>query len=298
MKTRWIGILLLAGCAGADPRSDAYGNFEAVEIAVAPEVSGRLIELQVEEGMVLDSGVVVGRIDSLPLLLRRRQLEAGFSSVMARAAAARSQMNVLVEQKSVVEKEKARVEELLKSNSVPQKTWDDIDGQHRVLTRQIEHARDQESAILTESESIVSQIEQLDDQIRRCRIVNPVRGTVLVKSAEPQEMVAAGKPVYQIADLSSLILRVYVSGDQLPHIQLQQDVEVWIDETKTDNRSLRGQIEWISSRAEFTPKIIQTKEERVNQVYAVKIRVLNDGRLKIGMPAEVNFSVLQKPTEK
>jgi HlyD family secretion protein len=286
----WIAL----GCGSGNDRSDAYGNFEAIEITVTPEVSGRLIFFNVEEGMSLDSGAVVGLIDTVQLDLRRRQLRAAKQSVFAQSLNARSQVAVIEEQERVLLREKERIENLLKEHAATQKQWDDIDGQLRVLEKQKASTRTQESAILSEAASLDAQIAQIDDQIRRSWIVNPVSGTVLTKTAEPGEIIAAGRTLYQIADLTQLDLRVYISGEQLPHVKIGQAVDVRIDRDASTDHHLQGHVSWIASRAEFTPKIIQTKEERVNQVYAVKIRVANDGRLKIGMPGEAVFASLEK----
>lgn len=286
----WIAL----GCGSGNDRSDAYGNFEAIEITVTPEVSGRLIFFNVDEGMRLDSGTAVGLVDTVQLDLRRRQLQAAKLSVFAQSQNARSQSAVIEEQERVLLREKERMDNLLKEHAATQKQWDDIDGQLRVLGKQKASTKTQESAILSEIASLDAQIAQIDDQIRRSWIVNPVAGTVLTKTAEPGEIIAAGRALYQIADLTNLDLRVYISGEQLPHVRIGQAVDVRIDQDASSNQHLQGHVSWIASRAEFTPKIIQTKEERVHQVYAVKIRVANDGRLKIGMPGEVVFSSLEK----
>lgn len=290
MKPIWIlGIILLAGCSGNNHKSDAYGNFEATEIIVSAEASGKLLAFNVEEGSVLEAGAAVGYIDTVQLSLKRAQLLATRQSVSAKVASILAQIDVLKEQRRVAETDKKRLEKLFGENAATQKQLDDVNGQISVIDRQIVSIETQNATILSDVKSLDAQIAQINDQIRKSVIVNPVRGTVLTKLAEPNEVMAYGKPLYKIADLQTMFLRVYISGDQLPHVVIGRKVQVLIDETKKDNQLLEGEISWISSKAEFTPKIIQTKEERVNMVYAVKIKVQNDGRLKIGMPGEVNF---------
>lgn len=290
MKYFWIlGITLLAGCSGNNHKSDAYGNFEATEIIVSAEASGKLLAFNVEDGLTLEAGANVGYIDTVQLSLKRAQLLATRQSVSAKIANILAQIDVLKEQRRVAETDKKRLEKLFGENAATQKQLDDVNGQISVIDRQIVSIETQNAAVLSDVKSLDAQIAQINDHIHKSVIVNPLRGTVLTKYAEPSEVIAYGKPLYKIADLQTMFLRVYISGDQLPHAAIGQKVHVLIDETKKDNQSLEGEISWISSKAEFTPKIIQTKEERVNMVYAVKIKIQNDGRLKIGMPGEVNF---------
>lgn len=290
MKYFWIlGITLLAGCSGNNHKSDAYGNFEATEIIVSAEASGKLLAFNVEEGLTLEAGANVGYIDTVQLSLKRAQLLATRQSVSAKIANILAQIDVLKEQRRVAETDKKRLEKLFGENAATQKQLDDVNGQISVIDRQIVSIETQNAAVLSDVKSLDAQIAQINDHIHKSVIVNPLRGTVLTKYAEPSEVIAYGKPLYKIADLQTMFLRVYISGDQLPHAAIGQKVHVLIDETKKYNQSLEGEISWISSKAEFTPKIIQTKEERVNMVYAVKIKIQNDGRLKIGMPGEVNF---------
>ncbi len=287
----WIIFLLafILGCSGNHKKSDAYGNFEATEIIVSAEGNGKLMEFNVEEGTVIESGIQVGYIDTVPLSLKRDQLKATRQAISSKFQNVISQIDVLKEQLKIAMTEKQRVENLFKQNAATQKQVDDVNGQVNVIEKQIRTIEAQNSGIVSEVKSIDAQIELVNDQIRKSVIMNPVKGTVLNKFAEPHEITAYGKPLYKIADLETMFLRVYVDGDQLPHIRIGQAVQVQIDQDKDRNQTLEGEIIWISSKAEFTPKIIQTKEERVNMVYAVKVKVKNDGRLKIGMPGEVNF---------
>ncbi|MBX7152022.1 HlyD family efflux transporter periplasmic adaptor subunit [bacterium] len=290
VKHIWIlRIILLVGCSGNNHKSDAYGNFEATEIVVSAEASGKLLAFEIEEGLTIEAGKAVGYVDTVQLELKRAQLLATRQSVSAKVASILAQIDVLKEQRRVAETDKKRLEKLFGENAATQKQLDDVNGQINVIDRQIVSIETQNATVLSDVKSLDAQIAQINDQIRKSVIVNPVHGTVLTKFAEPKEIVAYGKPLYKIADLQTMFLRVYISGDQLPHVAIGQKVQVLIDETKSDNQSMEGEVNWISSKAEFTPKIIQTKEERVNMVYAVKIKIQNDGRLKIGMPGEINF---------
>ncbi len=284
-------LFALAACNGDEATSDAYGNFEAVEVVVSSEATGRLVAFDVDEGQHLEAGAVVGLVDTTRLSLQRAQLRAARNAVRTKRQGVNAQIAVLEAQKNVALTEKARLEKLLKSEAAPRKQWDDILGQIEVLDRQIQSVRTQTATIEAEMASFDAQIDQVEDRLARSRIVNPVAGTVLVTFAEQHELTAAGKPLYKIADLDTMDLRAYLSGAQLPHLRLGQRVTVFIDENETANRALEGAVTWISAEAEFTPKLIQTKEERVNLVYAFKVRVPNpDGALKIGMPGEVRFS--------
>lgn len=284
-------LIVLAGCTNNENGSDAYGNFEATEVLISSEANGRLLTFTVKEGKVLEVGEVVGLVDTLQLDLQRAQLLAQREAVRTKTPNVVAQVEVLKEQKNVALTEKARIEKLLQGQAATEKQLDDVNGQISVLDRQISSIRTQNASILGEIDVLDAQLAQLEDQIQRSIVVNPIAGTVLVTYAEPHELTAAGKPLYKMANLEEVYLRAYVSGDQLPHIQIGQTVEVLIDENQTENRSMKGEISWIASQAEFTPKIIQTKEERVNLVYAFKVRVANpDGALKIGMPGEVVFT--------
>lgn len=300
--------LLAAACQKTAPKADAYGNFEADERIVGAESSGKILRLQVEEGQILTTGTVVGAVDSVQLALRREQLLASIRAVTAKSpeiaaqlAVFEKQVNAVRQQLSTLDREKRRVENLLKSDAAVPKQLDDINAQIDAANRQMEVILEQKTAsnaglstqksgLLAEVLPLQKQIAQIDDQIAKCRIVNPLDGTVLVTYAEAGEVVVPGKPLYKIADLTHMILRAYVAGDQLGNIKIGQTVKVLIDAPGNTQQEFQGRVKWISSKAEFTPKIIQTKEERVNLVYAVKIEVGNpDGVLKIGMPGEVKL---------
>lgn len=301
-------LLLAIACNKTAPKSDAYGNFEAEALIVGAEATGRITALRVEEGQVLKAGEVVGAVDSAQLLLRRAQLQASIKAVAAKSPAIAAQLAVydkqtaaLAQQKATLDREKRRVENLLKSDAATPKQLDDLNAQLDGLQKQMAVVEEQRSAsnatlgvqkngLLAEIQPLQEQIAQIDDQLAKCRIVNPVEGTVLVTYAEAGEMTAIAKPVYKIADLRKIILRAYVSGDQLANVKIGQTLKVLTDAPGGGYSERSGTVTWISPKAEFTPKVIQTKEERVNLVYAFKIVVDNaDGTLKIGMPAEVKF---------
>ncbi|MDD5361694.1 MAG: HlyD family efflux transporter periplasmic adaptor subunit [Ignavibacteria bacterium] len=296
MNNKLFGFILIAlsagiisGCSKNDKRSDAYGNFEAVETIVSSESSGKLVEFNVEEGQTLNANYIAGYIDTVQLNLKKKQLEATKNLTRTKFKNVSSQVAVYQEQKRVALKEKDRIERLLKDNAATGKQLDDIVGNIDVINKQMAAVETQNNTTNEELKNYDVQIKQIDDQLNKSTIINPVTGTVIIKYAEQNEVVNYGKPLYKIADLSIMELRVYVSGSQLPEIKIGQKVKVLIDNGKDDFRTLEGEISWISSKAEFTPKIIQTKEERVNLVYAVKVRVKNDGSLKIGMPGEIVF---------
>jgi len=285
-----LSLLLIAGCSGRDDLSDAYGNFEAIEYLISAEGNGKILELDLNEGDVLSEGQVVGFIDTIPLHLQVVQLEARIKAINSQKAGVRTQIQVQKTQKQTLLVEKKRLENLLRDNAATGKQMDDLNGQLNTLEQQIIATQSKYETIDSEMTAMQAQVKMVEDKLGRNFIVNPMNGTVLEKFAEPHEMAMAGKALYKIADLKSMILRVYISGSQLAGVTLGQQAEVLIDHGTEDRQSLEGKVTWISDKSEFTPKIIQTKEERVNLVYAVKVEVLNDGLLKIGMPGEVNFS--------
>jgi HlyD family secretion protein len=283
-------IFLFYSCGNRNHTSDAYGNFEAKEIIISAEGSGKILELNIEEGQTLKAGQKIGTIDTVQLWLKKEQLIAQKKSVVTKSANVLSQIDVFKEQKNSILIEKQRLEKLLQDGAATTKQMDDVVGRIKVLDSQMESVRTQNSAVFTELDIILKQIEQIDDQLKRCYIVNPIEGTVLTKYAEKFELIATGKALYKIADLTTMELRVYVDGSQLPNIKLGQKVKVLIDKDEKQYSELEGEVSWISDRGEFTPKIIQTKKERVNLVYAVKVRVKNDGILKIAMPGEIELN--------
>lgn len=283
-------IYLLFSCNGNKKASDAYGNFEATEVNVSSEVNGKIFKMNVTEGQLLDSGIISVMIDSADWILKRDQLNAQKNVISSKYSNISAQVEVQQQQLTNLNIEKIRLEKLLKDGAATSKQLDDIKASLNVIEKQINSIQAQGISIPAELESVNKQILQLELTIRRCNIRNPIKGIVLNKFAEQSEIAMPGKALYKIADMDNMYIRVYVSETQLSEIKIGQKVEVLIDKGKKDYKKYEGTISWISSSAEFTPKIIQTKEERVNLVYAVKILVKNDGYLKIGMPGEVNFT--------
>lgn len=287
-------LALLGGCTSNDALPDAWGNFEATEVVVSSEVSGQLLQWSVDEGMLFDEGVIVGIADTLQASLQRDQLWAQIGVVRSRLAANDAQADVIREQRSITQREQARLQALFEDRAATQQQLDDVDGQIRVLDRQLQSVTSQRGTILAEIRAHESQLALIDNQLDRSIIRNPIRGTVLVSYVEAGEIVTPGKPLYRIADMETMYLRTFVSGSQLSQIRIGQQVDVRIDDAGNTLRSIPGEIAWISSRAEFTPRTIQTREERVNLVYAVRVRVPNDGSLKIGMPGELVITGVER----
>ena len=311
MKKQFIFISLLStlifSCKKNEQTSDATGTFEATETIISSEVAGKILQLDLEEGDTVGLAQKVGNIDVANLQLQEAQIEASIKSLPQKFNDASAQIKVL-ENQIAVQKEQLRIQQrefqrltnLVKSEAVPSKQLDDMEGAIALTKKQISVLESQISAQKTQvsiqNRSINSELtplekraDQVTDQIKRGEIINPVRGTVLTKYAEQYEMTAPGKALYKIADLSKMTLKVYVSGNQLTKVQLNQPVKVLIDKAEGLSDTLQGKVYWIASKAEFTPKTIQTKEERANLVYAVKIHVKNTGALKIGMYGEVIF---------
>jgi len=273
--------------------ADAYGNFEATEITVSAQANGQLMSFKVDEGNTLKKDAIVGIVDTIPFYLSKQQLLATIQIIFAKSKGVLSQIVGLKAQLETANSNLNRIQNLFKTKSATKKQLDDITGKVSVLKQQIKSIEIQNSAVVNEVKSVNAKLKQVEDKIEKSYIKNPVNGTVLVKYAEPSEITSFGKPLYKIADLNTMKLRVYVSETQLAHLKIGQKVTVKIDAGKA-MKNYNGTVTWIASEAEFTPKIIQTKEERVNLVYAVKIEVKNDGALKIGMPAEMWLNTANK----
>ncbi len=286
-----IASVLIVGCSGNHQKSDAYGNFEVIEVTISSEANGKILSLDIDAGQQLETGSLIGYIDSTDLSLRKAMLQSQREAVGSKIINIKAQVDVQVQQQRNILANKDRIEKLLQDGAATTKQLDDINANLDLLNKQIAATKTQENSVRKELTVYDRQIDQIEESIRKCRIINPLGGTVLNKYAEAGELTGIGKTLYKIADLSEMDIRVYVSGDQIPDIHLGDKVEVLIDKDKKNTRSLDGIISWIASSAEFTPKTIQTKAERVNLVYAIKVRVQNDGSLKIGMPGEVNFLV-------
>jgi len=285
-----LGSVLLTGCQKEDA-SDAYGQFEATETTISAEASGRLLQFSVNEGDILEEYCHVGIVDTVMTDLKRNELREQIAAIRSRIESIDAQVEVQREELELANTNLKRIKRLYEDSAATDQQWDDAQARVHIIKKRINALQTDKKQVLTEIRSTQARIRQLDKQIEDAIIINPVNGTVLASFAEPHEMVQAGQPLYRIANLDTLTLRVYVSGAQLPKVKIGQQVEVLIDKTKTENQSMQGKVNWIASEAEFTPQMIQTKEERISQVYAVEVDVPNpDGKLKIGMPGEVQFS--------
>jgi HlyD family secretion protein len=302
----WLPLLLL-GCNLNNKTSDASGTFEADEVIVSAEVPGRILTLNLEEGSQLAKDSIVGIIDSIPLELQKAQVEATIGALKQKTMDVKPQVKLLQDQISVQKTqlenalyEKSRTEKLIAADAATTKQLDDWNMQIDVIKKQIavneQQIRVQETSTGTQNSTVLSEykplrksVAQIEDQLKRTNINNPVNGTVLTKYAMAGEMTSAGKALYKIADLTTITLRAYITETQLAQVKLNQHVTVLVDSTASQYRNYDGVVSWISDKAEFTPKTIQTKDERANLVYAIKVHVKNDGYLKIGMYGEVKF---------
>ena len=283
-------VLLLFSCSRNDKKSDAYGNFEATEIIVSAQVPGELMSFNLEEGDLLEKGAIVGLIDTTDLSLNKKLLFQQKQTIAAQLENIKSEIEVQQQQLDNNLINQKRIQNLYKEGAATQKQLDDINGLVNINKKQIAAIHSRKDAILNQMKSIDVQVEQVNRNIDKCVITNPEKGTVLVKYSETGELAGVGKPLYKLADLENMKLKAYISGDQLAHVAIGQQVEVMYDDNKKENKKTSGVVEWISPTAEFTPKTIQTKKERVNLVYAVKVRIKNNGEVKIGMPGEFNFT--------
>lgn len=302
MKTRTLNykillsLALISGfisCRKTDNDYDATGTFETTEVVVSAEGTGKILQLDVEEGTQLTENQVVGHIDSTQLYLRKLQLKANQQALQSRRPDVKKQIAALEQQIATAKTERKRVENLVKANASNTKQLDDVNAQIAVLEKQLAASK---STLETTNEGISGdnnalkiQVEQLDDQLKKCRITSPISGVVLVKYAEQGELATAGRAIFKIADTNNMILRAYVTGDLLTQLKIGQKVKVFADYGKKDSKEYEGTLNWISGKSEFTPKTIQTRDERANLVYAVKIAVKNDGLLKIGQYGNVKF---------
>lgn len=281
-------LVILIGCNNGEDQADAFGNFEAIEVIVSAESQGRILDFAAVEGTVLQQDQVAVTIDSTNLVLKKKQIQSGMVTLNSKIRTLDAQVEASRVQLMNVEREKDRIIQLFEGGAATSKQKDDINGQIALLKAQIKAAESQKASLFAERSTLTIQVQQVEDQISRCGVRNPVVGTLLTKFKEAGEIAVPGQPLYKVANLDELILRAYISGDQLSQLQTGASVAVRID-VPGGMEVITGEVSWISPQAEFTPKIIQTKEERINLVYAVKIRVPNDGRLKIGMPGEVLF---------
>jgi HlyD family secretion protein len=281
-------LLLLAACG--NDQADAYGNFEATEVTVAAEVGGRLLSFTLEEGDRVARDSVVGVVDTIPLLLERQALVARRAAAAAGVREAGARIAALEVQSSIADRDLARTERLLQQAAATAQQGDRAERDARIAREELEGARAARGSASQEVAALDAQVASLDDRLARSRITSPRDGTVLARYVEPGEFVQPGQPLFKLASLDSLIFRAYVSNDQLTRLRLGQQVQVGVDRADSI-ATLPGRVTWIASAAEFTPTPIQTRDERADQVYAVKIAVANrEGRLRIGMPGELTIA--------
>ncbi|MGM0392632.1 MAG: HlyD family secretion protein [Bacteroidota bacterium] len=291
MKKRIVILLSFAifsftSCSDEE-KADGYGNFEATEIIISSEAQGKIKYFNVQEGNEIEAGIPVALIDTIQLHLEKQQLLASKKTVASKSQGVFSQIDVLNQKLKLAEREERRVKNLFAEKAATQRQVDQAEGEVQVIREEINNVKTKNAPIVNEIQSIEAQVAKVDDLIAKSIVENPLKGTVLAQYAEAGEITSFGRPLYKVADMDTLTLRVYISEPQLSDIELGQEVQVKIDSKKENMKSYPGRITWISSSAEFTPKTIQTKEERANLVYGVDIKVANDGSLKIGMPAEM-----------
>jgi HlyD family secretion protein len=282
-------LFFMISCTNNKDKPDAYGTFEATEVTVSSQANGRIQWLTLEEGQILDSNQLVGIIDTTDFHLKKEQIIAQRDATGAQRDNLQAQIAVQEQNKENGMVDKNRLEKLFRDGAATRKQMDDVNGNLSLIDKQIASIHSQYTVIGSQVEGLGKQIDQIKKSISDSRIINPLKGTVLTKFAEAGEIATYGKPIYKIADLTTIFLRVYVSGAQLSQIKIGETVEVRYDKDENTNTKKEGVVSWISQTAEFTPKTIQTKEERVNLVYAVKMKVINDGSMKIGMPGEMKI---------
>jgi len=286
-------VITFSACGKSDSEYDAAGTFEAIEITVSSEAMGKIISFDLTEGQEVAENQLVGAIDSTQLYLKKKQLLASGKALISRKPDTRKQLAAVEQQIETAKTEKKRIQNLVQANAVNQKQLDDVNAQIAVLEKQqaaLKSTLDLTTSSLTgEEEALQLQIAQIEDQLQKCHIASPISGTVLTKYAEAGELAAPGKALFKVADTKNIILRAYISSDQLSQLKIGQKVQVFSDLGEKDSKQYEGIINWIASKAEFTPKTIQTRDERANLVYAVKIAVKNDGLIKIGMYGNVKF---------
>ena len=292
MKTRLLIALaatILTGCKNKTSEADAYGNFDATEVIISSETSGRILQFGKEEGSQIEQGEIIALIDTTFSHLQKAEIDAGMNSVRTRISSILAQNGILDQQIVNQNVNIARIENMLKDDAATRKQYDDLTGQVAVLKKQITANNTQKISIASELAVYESKKATLNEQITRSCVRSPLKGTIIEKYSEAGEITAPGKPLVKIADLSIIKLKVYVSGAEIGKIKTGQECIIRIDEGVKRYRNFSGVISYVSDKAEFTPKIIQTKEERVTLVYAVNINVINDGTLKSGMPGEAIF---------
>lgn len=295
--TKYLGTVVavcgLCACGNKGLEYDASGVFEVTEVIVSSQSTGEIKQFRILEGDMLEANQPVGFIDTVQLYLKKKQLEANVGSVRSKKTTPSTQIASLLQQMETQKKEQRRYENLVSLNAANQKQVDDINAQIKLLEKQLaaqyETINTTNNSLTGEGSSLEAQIAQLKDQIEKSVVVSPIRGTVLAKYAEQGELATQGKALFKIADVGTMYLRAYITAGQLTTAKLGQQVKVYSDLGESDRKEYSGRITWISDKAEFTPKTIQTRDERANLVYAIKIEVKNDGYIKKGMYGEVKF---------
>ncbi|MDR1951106.1 MAG: HlyD family efflux transporter periplasmic adaptor subunit [Bacteroidales bacterium] len=286
---------LLFACEHQSNQYDASGVFETTEIIVSAQASGEILQFNIMEGAEVEANKPVGYIDTLQLFLKKKQLQANINAVESRVSDVSKQIAALQQQIATQKTEQKRFETLVNAGATPQKQLDDIGAQIAVLEKQLLAQTDMletaNRSVSAETVGLKIQIAQIDDQIQKSIINSPIDGVILAKYAEQGELAIMGKPLFKVADIENMKLRVYITADQLTSMKIGQTVNVFADQGKSDRKEYLGTIIWISDKAEFTPKTIQTRDERANLVYAVKIAVKNDGYIKKGMYGEIKLII-------
>jgi HlyD family secretion protein len=295
-RTLLFVLFVLPGLTSCRPpglQHDASGSFEAVETVISAEVTGKILELRIEEGQELAAGQVVGQIDSTQLQAQRLELMQSRTAILSARPQSAVQTEALKKELASVTLERDRTAKLVSGGVASQQQLDDVNAKLGTLkanvNAQASSLETTTSSLNEQGRTVDAQLALLDTQLANCVITNPLKGTVLSKYAQQYEMATAGRPLYKIADLSEIVLRAYITGDQLAQVKLKQNVKVFTDDGKGGFKEANGVVSWVSDKAEFTPKAIQTKTERANLVYAIKVRVKNDGTYKIGMYGEIGF---------
>jgi membrane fusion protein YbhG len=280
-------LLLFSGCNDNGEKADAYGNFEVDETIISAQMPGELLFFNVDEGARIKAGAFIGLVDTMELSLLKPELIANRRATASKASNVVAQIDVLKDQLANLVREQNRAKNLIKAGAATQKQLDDIEGQINVVKSQMQSVLTQNASILGQVEALDAKLAQIEEKIRKSKVINPINGIVLVKLTEAYEFVAPGKPLYKIANTDNMDLRVFLPGSQLSTVEIGKEYTVKIDGKDGVMLNYTGKVIWISEEAEFTPKTIQTKKERVDLVYAVKLRVKNDGKIKIGMPGEL-----------
>ena len=286
-------MTLLTACSGSDSKYDASGVFEVTEVMVSARVAGEIMDLDIDEGTEVTAGEPVGYIDTVQLYLQRLQLEANVKAAESRICDVEKQTAAILQQIDTQKKEQTRFENLVNANAGNRKQLDDITAAINLLEKQLDAQTETlingNANAKAQAEALKAQIALTDDMISKSTIASPVDGTVMAKYVEKGELAVQGRTLFKVANINDMYLKAYITSGQITGLKIGQEVKVFADSGDSDRKEYRGVISWISDKAEFTPKTIQTRDERANLVYAVKIKVQNDGYIKRGMYGEVSF---------